>query len=143
MTSSGSKASWVTNHLANPVLRPLLRGPFGRRFGQRLAVLRYKGRRTGRVRELVVQYVREGDSVWIMAGQPDRKRWWRNMTAPAGVELWLAGQHTSGTALVLGQGDHDPDVSKALQIYQRAFSTVTSSPGSAVMIRVVIAHRDA
>ena len=78
MTSSGSKASWVTNHLANPVLRPLLRGPFGRRFGQRLAVLRYKGRRTGRVRELVVQYVREGDSVWIMAGQPDRKRWWRN-----------------------------------------------------------------
>ena len=31
---------WVTNHLANPVLRPLLHGPAERRLGRHLALLR-------------------------------------------------------------------------------------------------------
>jgi len=49
---------WVTNHLANPVLRPLLYGPTGRRLGRRLALIRCRGRRTGHVYELPVQYAR-------------------------------------------------------------------------------------
>ena len=56
----------VTNHLVNPVLRPLLRGPFGRWFGRHLAVIRYTGRRTGTAYELVTQYARDGATVWIV-----------------------------------------------------------------------------
>jgi hypothetical protein len=96
MSATNGRGFWVTNHLANPILRPLLRGPLGRRLGRRLAVLRYRGRRTGRVRKLVVQYVREGDQVWSWPGQPQRKRWWRNMAEPQPVEVWLAGSRHSG-----------------------------------------------
>jgi hypothetical protein len=92
---------WVTNHLGNPNLRPLLRSSLGRRLGRRLAVLRDRGHRSGQVHELVVQYVRVGDVVWIVPGQPERKRWWRNMLAPWPVELWLAGTHVTGAAHVL------------------------------------------
>jgi hypothetical protein len=49
---------WVKNHLANPVMRPLLRSRAGRRLGRHLALIRYRGRRTGRVHELPVQYAR-------------------------------------------------------------------------------------
>ena len=31
----------ITNHLANPILRPLLRCPAGRRLGRRLALIRF------------------------------------------------------------------------------------------------------
>ena len=45
---------WFLNRMANPVLRHLLRTPLGRRPGRRLAALRYHGRTSGRLHELVV-----------------------------------------------------------------------------------------
>jgi hypothetical protein len=66
---------WVTNHLANPLLRPLLHGPAGHRLGRHLALIRYRGRRTGRSYELPVQYARDGDHLWILPGAPGRKNW--------------------------------------------------------------------
>jgi hypothetical protein len=92
---------WVTNHLANPVLRPLLHGPAGPRLGQRLALIRYRGRRTSRSYELPVQYAREDDRVWILPGAPGRKAWWRNLCGRAEVDLVLAGHHRHGYATVI------------------------------------------
>lgn len=60
----------MTNHVTNRLLSPLLRGPLGRVFGRRLALLRYRGRRTGRMRELVVQYELRDAQVWITIGRP-------------------------------------------------------------------------
>jgi hypothetical protein len=74
---------WVTNHLANPILRPLLRGPAGHRLGRRLALIRYPGRRTGRRYELPVQYARDGNRIWIQPGSPEHKTWWRNLRGGA------------------------------------------------------------
>jgi hypothetical protein len=94
-------AFWLTNRFANPVLRRLLRTPLGRGLGRSLAVLRYTGRRTGRTYELVCQYARDGDRVWILVGQADRKTWWRNLSTPSPVELWLAGRRHSATAVAV------------------------------------------
>src|SRR6476661_4184487 len=96
--ASGS-AFWITNRLANPVLRLLLRtAPGRRRLGRHLMVLRYTGTVTGRPHELVVQYARDGDTVWVLVGQADRKTWWHNLRQPADVDLWLAGQHLRARA---------------------------------------------
>jgi len=65
----------LTNRLANPVLRRLLKRRIGRRLGRHLAVLRYRGVRTGRPHELVAGYARDGGSVWIWAGSAERKTW--------------------------------------------------------------------
>jgi len=98
-------AIWVTNHLANPVLRALLHSPAGRRLGRHLALIRYRGRRTGRVYELPVQYTRDGDRIWITPGSPERKTWWRNLRGGAGVDLVLAGQARHGQGMVIDRSD--------------------------------------
>lgn len=133
-------AFWVTNHIANPVLRSLLRGPLGRRLGRRLAVLRYRGRRTGRSYELVVQYARQGDVVWIVPGWADRKRWWRNMLEPRPVELWLGGERRSGTATVVDDAATE-ERKRGMAAYR---SVVTGAKDMAVLVRVDIgeAHPD-
>ena len=98
------RAFWLTNRLANPLLRRLLRSPAGHRLGSRLAVIRYRGRRTGLAHEVVAGYRREGNTAWVTVGLPERKVWWRNLRTPAPVEVWLAGQHHDATAVVVEDG---------------------------------------
>jgi F420H(2)-dependent quinone reductase len=97
-----------TNRVVNPVLRRVLRGRLGRRWGRHLAVLRYTGRRTGRAHELVCQYVRTAATVWVLVGRPESKTWWRNLRSPADVDLWLAGERARARAGAV-VGDEQPD----------------------------------
>jgi F420H(2)-dependent quinone reductase len=132
MSAPDGRGFWVTNHVANPVLRVLLRSSPGRRWGRRLAVLRYCGRRTGETHELVVQYVRDGDHVWIMPAQPDRKRWWRNMRQPLPVDIRLGGHDEHGVAQVTTRLE-EPD---GFATYVKAFPKTPNTDESAVMVRV-------
>ncbi len=91
MSRRGQPQVWVTNHLANPVLRRLLRSRAGHRLGRRLALVRYRGHRTGRAYELPVRFVPDGDRIWILPGSPEHKTWWRNLRGGADVDLVLAG----------------------------------------------------
>lgn len=108
---------WVTNRLVNPVLAPLLRGSLGRRLGRQLAVIRYRGRRTGTVYELVTQYARDGTTVWIMPGNPQHKTWWRNLRDPMVIELWLAGQEVAGEARAIEGARDSAAVRDGLAVY--------------------------
>jgi hypothetical protein len=117
MKEHASRGFWMTNHLANPALKPLLRGAAGRRIGRHLAVLRYRGRRTGQRHELVVQYARDGQHVWVMPGQPDRKTWWRNLREPSAVEVRLAGHDYHGHAVALDGRERPDDVHRGLAVY--------------------------
>jgi hypothetical protein len=115
-----SRGFWLTNRFANPVLRRLLRTSAGRRVGRGLMVLRYTGTVTGRPHELVVQYARDGDTVWVLVGLADRKTWWHNLREPADVDLWVAGEHVRARAVVV-RGGVDPDGAAAgLAAYRRA-----------------------
>jgi F420H(2)-dependent quinone reductase len=110
---------WVTNHLANPILRQLLRGPAGHRLGRRLALIRYRGRRTGRMYELPVQFARNGNRIWILPGSPEHKTWWRNLRGGADVHLVLAGQDIHGHAMVVDRS-RPPEFAEGLSVYLRA-----------------------
>src|SRR6478736_4257709 len=96
-----SRGLWITNRLANPVLRRLLRSVGGRPAGRHLAVLRYTGVRTGLPHELVTLYARDGSTVWVLVGRPERKVWWHSLRAPADVDLWVAGEHVRARAVAL------------------------------------------
>jgi F420H(2)-dependent quinone reductase len=117
MNEHTSRGFWITNHLANPVLKALLRSAAGRRMGRHLAVLRYRGRRTGQQHELVVQYARDGQHVWVMPGQPDRKNWWRNLGEPSTIEARLAGHDYHGRAVALDGREYPDDVQRGLTFY--------------------------
>jgi hypothetical protein len=110
---------WVTNHLANPILRPLLHSPAGRRLGRRLALIRYLGHRTGRMYELPVQYARDGTRIWILPGSPEHKTWWRNLRDGSEVDLVLAGHGIHGHAMVIDQR-RQPEFAEGLAAYLRA-----------------------
>lgn len=109
-------ALWLTNRVANPVLRRLLRGPAGRRPGRSLAVIRYPGRRTGRPREVVVGYSRRGTTVWVEVGGWDRKVWWRNLRSPTPVEVWLAGEHRRATAVAVEESGSAVDAASRVRV---------------------------
>src|SRR3712207_8478628 len=99
--SSLSVVSALTTRVADPVLRRLLLSRLGRRPGRRLAVLRYRGRRTGRSRELVTRYVRDGATVWVLVPAPDRRTRWRNLRTPTAVDPWLAGERVRARAVAI------------------------------------------
>jgi hypothetical protein len=73
MTRRRPLGIWVTNYLANPIVRSLLRSPAGRRLGRRLALIRYTGCLTGRMHELPVQYAQDGARIWILPGPPSTR----------------------------------------------------------------------
>jgi len=110
---------WVTNHLANPILRQLLRGPAGHRLSRRLALIRYRGRRTGRMYELPVQFARNGNRIWILPGSPEHKTWWRNLRGGADIDMVLAGHDIHGHAMVIDPS-RQPEFAEGLTAYLRA-----------------------
>jgi F420H(2)-dependent quinone reductase len=127
----------ATNRIANPILRPLLRGPLGGRLGRKLAVVRYRGRRTNDVHELVVQYARDDSTVWIVPGLPERKRWWRNMTGGWPVTVWLAGERRDGTADVVRESG---ELAAGYAVYRATFPRAEEP---SIMVRVDLAQETA
>ncbi|MGZ4516807.1 MAG: nitroreductase/quinone reductase family protein [Mycobacteriaceae bacterium] len=120
---------WATKHVANPVVRPLLRRPIGHRLGRHVALLRYRGRRTGRSYELPVQYVRDGNRVWILPGLPEHKTWWRNLHDGAEVDLTLAGRRLHGHSVVLDQ-TREPELAEGVAAYLRGFPHARQALGA-------------
>ena len=100
--ASSSRGFWITNHFANHFVRPLLRGPLGSWAGGKLALLRVPGRRTGHVYEVPVQFTRDGNTIWVEPGIPDRKTWWRNLRGDGqDITLRVAGREHRGHAIAL------------------------------------------
>jgi F420H(2)-dependent quinone reductase len=120
---------WVKNHVANPVMRPLLRSRAGHRLGQHLALIRYRGPRTGRVYEFPVQYARVGNHLWILPGSPEHKTWWHHMRDGAAVDLVLAGHAVHGKATALTGAEHPDEVAEGLVAYVRAMPRAARSLG--------------
>ena len=138
---------WLTNRVVNPCLQHVLRSRIGHRLGRRLAVLDYRGKRTGELRELVVMYVRNGGRVWILVGWPQRKRWWRNLLEPTSVNMRLAGQNETGVAQAISAREQPEEVAGALAAYlqefPRARRTVDRNKGPTVMVRIDLHDKEA
>ena len=136
---------WLTNHVINPLLRRRLRGAHSHRMGRRLAVLGYRGRHTGQVHEVVVQFARDGARVWVMVGRPERKRWWRNLLEPALVDLRFAGRRASGVAQVISERGQPDEFGRGLATYLEKFPGAlkeTDRSGTpAVMVRIDLTHK--
>jgi hypothetical protein len=74
---------WFRNRLVNPVVRLLLRSPLHPVLSRSLVILSYQGRKTGRWRSLPCMYARDGQDLYVVPGQPDRKVWWRSLCQPS------------------------------------------------------------
>ena len=78
--------------VANPVVRAVLGSPAHRLLSDRLLVLDYRGRRTGRGHRIPLRYAQTetGDLVAV-AVHPARKQWWRSFAEPSAATVLLRG----------------------------------------------------
>jgi deazaflavin-dependent oxidoreductase (nitroreductase family) len=92
----------ATEGPVNRVVLALLRSPLHRLAGRRLCALRFRGRTTGRIVELPVEYVRAGEEIVVLAGNGGHKTWWRNFRTTHRVDVLIDGHWYAGTGTVAG-----------------------------------------
>jgi len=69
------------------------------RVGGCLCLLRVRGRRSGRPREVVLDYARSPDgAIWLLAGWGNATRWYQNVLANPEVEITIGRRTRPGTA---------------------------------------------
>jgi len=86
----------------------VLRSPVHRLASNRLALITYTGRRSGREYTIAVAYRDKGDEVTIAVGWPDRKVGWRSLTGDGGpVFLLVRGQELRGHAIASRDAGRD------------------------------------
>lgn len=64
----------------------------------RIMVLVHTGRKSGQARYTPVNFSRDGDTVYCMAGFGARTQWYQNLMATPQVEVWLPGARWQATA---------------------------------------------
>ena len=112
---------------ANAVVEVILGSPLHRVMSGKLALIRYRGARSGTEYTLPVQYAGTAGGLVVVAGDPATKTWWRNFTTMGQVQVLLAGNWVPMTAHAL-VGSVDPEaVTPLLRSYATRFPKVVKS----------------
>jgi hypothetical protein len=77
--------------VANAFVSVVLRSPLHRLISGSIDLVRYTGRRTGRVITTPTQYAVAGDDVVIVVGRPSAKTWWRNFVEERELDVHVRG----------------------------------------------------
>jgi hypothetical protein len=109
--------------LANPVVRGVLGSRAHRLLSRALIVLEYRGRRSGRVFRIPLQYAVTGDRIVALAVRPERKQWWRAFTERRPASILLAGDTLPVTGIVLDGAERR----EALRAYVARFPRAAGS----------------
>lgn len=109
------------NRILNPVVGLILKSPLHGIMSSALLLLIYRGRKSGKKYQLPVQYVQEGETIYIVPGTPQRKVWWRNFEESAPVRVVLRGRERSGKASLLTGEKAEAEIAKALKLYFKRF----------------------
>jgi hypothetical protein len=90
-----------TNIAVNKLVKPWLDSSrFSGLINGKMALISYRGRRSGKEFSLPVAYSRKGDEVSIMVALPEQKSWWRNfLGAGAPMQLKLKDTTHEGHAI--------------------------------------------
>jgi len=110
----GLIGGWFLPSLAGPsphnrVILGLLRSPAHRLLDRSLVALRIRGAATGAQFELPVMYAADRAGLLVVPGQPETKRWWRNLRRPAPVDLLHRGRWVPAIGTLLQPGEEGRD----------------------------------
>lgn len=87
--------------LVNGLVTTILRSPWHGMRSDRLLLLTFTGRKSGKEFTTPLRYVQEGETVRMTVVYP----WWKNLVEHAAVRVLLRGQMRAGTAEVLPEAD--------------------------------------
>jgi hypothetical protein len=94
----------------NKIMIGFLRSPFHGMVSGNMMLIIMRGRKSGRTITLPVNYLREGDLIWIFSLRT--RTWWRNLRGSARVKLHLKGQDVEGNSEVY---EDKENIQKGLQ----------------------------
>jgi len=92
---------WFMNKIANPFVRLILRSPLHDWISAAVLLITYHGRKSGKEYTLPIQYVQDGNHIYIIPGYAEKKTWWRNLKGGMDVQLTIKGQTRSGKGILL------------------------------------------
>jgi len=87
--------------LANAIATTILRSPWHGMRSNRLLLLTFTGRKSGKEFTTPIRYVQEGETLQMTVVYP----WWKNLVGEATVRVLLRGEMRTGTAEVLPEVD--------------------------------------
>jgi deazaflavin-dependent oxidoreductase (nitroreductase family) len=83
------------NKLSNSFMAWLLRSPLHGFISRNFMLITFTGRKSGKTYSTPVNYVRDGDDLWVTSFR--ERTWWRNLRSSAPVTVHLAGQDLKGS----------------------------------------------
>lgn len=100
-----SASTLFYRYLLNPVMRGLLRSPLHAIASDNIAILHFRGRKSGRWLNTPLSYMREGKTVRLLSNH--NTRWWYNLRGgPVDVQLEIQRSRFTGSA-TLHEGDSE------------------------------------
>lgn len=115
---------WFMNKIANPFVTLILRSPLHAWMSAALLLITYRGRKSGQEYTLPVQYVQDGNAVYIVPGFAEKKVWWRNLKGGTDVQVMLKGQTRSGRGILLERETDMAAILKGFGLYLRQFPSL-------------------
>ena len=103
---------WFMNKIANPFVELILRSPLHGLMSAAVLLITYHGSKSGKEYTLPVQYVQDGNHIFIVPGYAEKKTWWRNLKGGMDVLLSLKGRALSGRGFLL---EYDADTEEIIQ----------------------------
>jgi hypothetical protein len=105
--------------LVNKLFVGLINAPvIGGLVGRGLVVIRYVGRRSGKMFEIPVGYRRSGDTITINVTAPDAKSWWRNFLGEGGPITFVNLDGKDRTGHAVAKRDDKGRVSVSVRLEQ-------------------------
>ena len=113
--------------IGNAIVRAVLSSPMHRVLSGSTDVIRYTGRRSGRVITTPTQYAECGDDIVILVGRSSSKRWWRNFAEERDLDVLVRGSWRAMRARAILGADEPEEVRSLLDAYLARFPRVERS----------------
>jgi deazaflavin-dependent oxidoreductase (nitroreductase family) len=127
---------------ANGPVSWVLRSRFHGLLSSRLMLITVRGRRTGGFHTLPVGYVEVPGTIYVLVGDSETKKWWRNLEGEAPVALIVRGHVRDARAAVLHAESEPQEFKRALGLYLTRFPGLRRAAGAQprpLMVRCALA----
>jgi len=90
----GGASNLEFSKIYNPLMKWVLRSPLHGMVSKNFMLIKFTGRKSGKVYSTPVNYVRDGDGITVFSKR--HRIWWRNLRGGAPVTVWVKGRDLKG-----------------------------------------------